>query len=92
VPAGYSRRRLVEKLDLKRGSKAYLRGAPHGYAALLGTLPPGVVVRRALRPGLDFIQGRGVRGRRGVVRAEADVPPLGPRGPWRSTGMRGGLR
>ena len=58
VPAGYSRRQLVEKLDLKPGSKAHLRGAPSGYLELLGPLPAGVVLRRTLSPrgDLDFLQ------------------------------------
>jgi hypothetical protein len=56
VPAGYSRRRLVEKLDLKPGTKAHLRGAPSGYRDLLGPLPEGVVVRSTLRTPVDFIQ------------------------------------
>jgi hypothetical protein len=56
VPAGYSRRRLVEKLDMKPGTKAHLRGAPSGYLDLLGPLPEGVVVRSTLRAPVDFIQ------------------------------------
>lgn len=58
VPPGYSRRRLVEKLDLKAGSKAHLRRAPPGYLELLAPLPEDVVLRRTLRTGagVDFIQ------------------------------------
>ncbi len=56
VPAGYSRRRLVEKLDMKPGTRAHLRGAPSGYLDLLGPLPEGVVVRSTLRTPVDFIQ------------------------------------
>lgn len=56
MPAGYSRRRLVEKLDLEPGSKAHLRSAPPGYLELLGPLPDGVELRRALRTRVDFIQ------------------------------------
>jgi hypothetical protein len=56
VPAGYSRRRLVEKLDLKPGSKAHLRGAPAGYLETLAPLPDGVVMRATLRSPVDFIQ------------------------------------
>jgi hypothetical protein len=56
VPAGYSRRRLVEKLDLKPGSKAHLRGAPPGYLELLAPLPDGVVLRPSLRAPVEFIQ------------------------------------
>ena len=56
MPAGYSRRRLVEKLDLEPGSKAHLRGAPDGYLEILGPLPDGVVLRSTLRSPLDFIQ------------------------------------
>jgi hypothetical protein len=56
VPAGYSRRRLVEKLDLKPGSRAHLRGAPPDYMELLGDLPEGVELRRTLRSPVNFIQ------------------------------------
>jgi len=56
VPAGYSRRRLVEKLDLKPGSTAHLRGAPPGYLESLGALPDGVVLRSSLRTPVQFIQ------------------------------------
>ena len=56
VPAGYSRRRLVDKLDMKPGTKAHLRGAPAGYLDLLGPLPDGVVVRSTLRTPVEFIQ------------------------------------
>jgi hypothetical protein len=56
VPAGYSRRRLVEKLDLKPGSKAHLRGAPAGYLDSLSPLPDGVLLRSTLRAPVDFIQ------------------------------------
>lgn len=56
MPAGYSRRRLVEKLDLKPGSKAHLRGAPDGYLDTLRPLPDGVVMRSTLRAPVDFIQ------------------------------------
>jgi hypothetical protein len=56
VPAGYSRRRLVDKLDLKPGSKAHLRGAPSGYVDSLQPLPDGVMLRSTLRAPVDFIQ------------------------------------
>ena len=56
MPAGYSRRRLVEKLDLKPGTRAHLRGAPADYLDLLGPLPEGVVLRSTLRTPVDFIQ------------------------------------
>jgi hypothetical protein len=56
VPAGYSRRRLVDKLDVKPGSRAHFRGAPAGYLDLLAPLPDGVVVRSSLRAPVDFIQ------------------------------------
>jgi hypothetical protein len=58
VPAGYSRRRLVEKLDLKPGTKAHWRGAPTGYLAQLELLPDGVVMRSTLRSPVDFILER----------------------------------
>ena len=56
MPAGYSRRRLVEKLDVKPGTKAHLRGAPSGYLDQLAPIPDGVVMRSTLRTPVDFIQ------------------------------------
>jgi hypothetical protein len=72
VPAGYSRRRLVEKLDLKPGTKAHLRGAPSGYLEQLQPLPDGVTVRPTLRAPVDFIQAFFDSERR----LERDLPTL----------------
>jgi hypothetical protein len=47
---------LVEKLDMKPGTRAHLRGAPAGYLERLAPLPDRVVVRRSLRGPMDFIQ------------------------------------
>jgi hypothetical protein len=72
VPAGYSRRRLVEKLDMKPGTKAHLRGAPTGYLERLEPLPDGVVLRPTLRAPVDFIQAFFDSERR----LERDLPAL----------------
>jgi hypothetical protein len=72
VPAGYSRRRLVEKLDLKPGTKAHLRGAPSGYREQLEPLPDGVVMRATLRAPVDFIHAFFDSERR----LERDLPAL----------------
>ena len=72
MPAGYSRRRLVEKLDVKPGTKAHLRGAPSGYLDQLAPLPDGVVMRSTLRTPVDFIQAFFDSERR----LERDLPAL----------------
>jgi hypothetical protein len=54
--AGYSGRSLVEKLGVKPDQRLALLSAPPGYERLLGPLPDGVVVQRALRGRFDFIQ------------------------------------
>lgn len=53
--AGYSRRSLVEKLGIKPGKSVLILDAPDGYDTVLGPLPDGVEVKRALRGELDFI-------------------------------------
>jgi hypothetical protein len=56
MPAGYSGRSLVDKLGIRPAMRVALLGAPPGYDATLGELPPGVVVRRAARGALDCVQ------------------------------------
>lgn len=46
--AGYSGTPLVRKLGIKPGAELALIGAPDGFDATLGELPPGVRVRRRL--------------------------------------------
>jgi hypothetical protein len=48
VPAGYSGTPLVRKLGIKPETRLALIGAPDGFDATLGELPPGVDVRRRL--------------------------------------------
>ena len=54
--AGYSSRSLVDKLGIKPGTRIAILGAPRGYRATLGKLPPGVTVAAAARGALPFIQ------------------------------------
>lgn len=53
--AGYSGKPLVAKLGIKPGASVLILDAPKGYAKTLGPLPPGVVVAKAPRDGLDFV-------------------------------------
>jgi Protein of unknown function (DUF3052) len=46
--AGYSGTPLVRKLGIKPDARLGLIGAPEGFDATLGELPPGVCVRRRL--------------------------------------------
>jgi hypothetical protein len=46
--AGYSGTPLVRKLGIKPDARLGLMSAPAGFDAMLGELPPGVVVRRRL--------------------------------------------
>ncbi|MBV9804171.1 MAG: hypothetical protein JO130_13310, partial [Solirubrobacterales bacterium] len=46
--AGYSGTPLVRKLGIKPDARLLLIGAPAGFDATLGELPPGVRVRRRL--------------------------------------------
>lgn len=48
TPAGYSGTPLVRKLGIKPDARLGLIGAPEGFDATLGELPPGVRVRRRL--------------------------------------------
>jgi hypothetical protein len=53
--AGYSHRSLVEKLGIKAGMRVALIGAPPAFRSLLGELPDGVAIVRAVRGPLPFI-------------------------------------
>ncbi|HEY6349952.1 MAG TPA: DUF3052 domain-containing protein [Candidatus Angelobacter sp.] len=54
--AGYSKRSLVEKLGIRSGHKVYLGNSPPGYLAVLGAPPDKVVLVKALKGPVDFIQ------------------------------------
>lgn len=55
VPAGYSGTPLPQKLGIKPDSRLALVGAPAGFHATLGELPPGVAVRRRAQGPCDVI-------------------------------------
>ncbi len=48
--AGYSGTPLPQKLGIREGSRVGYRGAPKGFAATLGPLPPGARLAPS-RPG-----------------------------------------
>ena len=56
MPAGYSRKSLVEKLGIKEGFAISIIGAPEDYPATLGKLPSGVKQSKKLEGPLDFVQ------------------------------------
>ena len=56
MPAGYSRRSLVDKLGIKPHSRAAILYSPTGYDDTLGPLPAGVTLLRRAVSALDFIQ------------------------------------
>jgi hypothetical protein len=53
--AGYSGTPLVRKLGVTDGARVAWLGAPDGFDALVGELPPGVTVLRSLRAPLDLL-------------------------------------
>jgi hypothetical protein len=55
VTAGYSKRRLVDKLGIKPGTRVIVLGAPAGYSSLLGKLPPGATLQARLPLASAFI-------------------------------------
>ncbi len=55
MTAGYSGTPLPQKLGIKGGSACAFLGAPEGFAATLGALPPDVEIRRTARGPLDVI-------------------------------------
>ena len=56
MPAGYSKRALVDKLGIKSNSRVSLVHAPRDYDVTLGQLPEGVDLQAKPIPDLDFIQ------------------------------------
>jgi hypothetical protein len=56
MPAGYSKRPLVEKLGVKPGMTFVVLGAPAGYDKTLDELPHGARLQARLRGPLKFIQ------------------------------------
>jgi hypothetical protein len=70
--AGYSQRRLSDKLGIKPGTRVVALGAPPTYLALLGRLPDGVTLHSRLSKQTQFIH-RFVR-RQDELRA--DLPRL----------------
>ncbi len=56
MPAGYSKRSLVEKLGIKDGFAISIIGAPKDYAVTLGKLPSVVKQSKKLKGPLDFLQ------------------------------------
>jgi hypothetical protein len=55
MTAGYSGKRLIEKLGLKPGASALIVKAPNDYIKLLGRLPDDVTLRRRGAGPFDFI-------------------------------------
>jgi hypothetical protein len=55
VSAGYSGTPLPAKLGVKAGQRIAWLSAPRHFDALVGDLPGGVTVLRALRPPLDLL-------------------------------------
>src|SRR5262249_46075811 len=56
VPAGYSKRSLVDKLGIKPGARVALIHAPKAYDAPLGPLPAGTRALTRTGNDMDFIQ------------------------------------
>lgn len=56
MPAGYSKRTLVDKLGVKKGARVHIANPPAGYARTLGALPGGAVAVAQLSVPCDFIQ------------------------------------
>ena|SRR5437879_5336981 len=56
MPAGYSKRPLIDKLGIKSGFNVAILNAPSNYKDTLGPLPPKVAMKKQLTKDLDFIQ------------------------------------
>ena len=56
MPAGYSKKSLVEKLGIKEGFAISIIGAPENYAGTLGKLPSRITQSNKIKGPLDFIQ------------------------------------
>jgi len=74
--AGYSGTPLPRKLGIKEGTRVALIGAPPGFEAVLGALPPGAVARRGLR-GAAALTLWFVRSRVELARGIAAMVPRG---------------
>jgi hypothetical protein len=72
MPAGYSKRSLVDKLGIKPGFVVAILGEPRGYRGTLGPLPDGAIEKPAGRSACDFIHVF-ARDRKGL---ERDFPAL----------------
>jgi hypothetical protein len=55
MPAGYSKRSLVQKLGIKPHSRVAILHAPDAFSATLGPLPEGVRPLRNLAKDLDLL-------------------------------------
>jgi hypothetical protein len=55
MPAGYSKRPLVDKLGIKPNSRVAIMNAPVGYDATLGPLPAGVTALAKPSKDMDFV-------------------------------------
>jgi hypothetical protein len=55
MPAGYSKKSLVEKLGIKEGAKVAILNPPKDYRATLGPLPKGVAPTGKMPARADFI-------------------------------------
>jgi hypothetical protein len=55
MPAGYSKRPLLEKLGIKAGFRMIILNPPSNYDSTLGELPPDTKRAKTLRGPLDFI-------------------------------------
>jgi len=95
--AGYSGTPLPKKLGIKPGSLVALLGAPEGFEKILGTLPPGAVLRRDARRKanvlLVFVRSRADLARRlgGASRAMADPGALWIVWPKKASGIASDL-
>src|SRR5262245_26580336 len=56
MPAGYSKRSLVDKLGIKANSRTVILNPPEDYDATLGPLPAGVTRLAKPTSEIDFIQ------------------------------------
>ena len=54
--AGYSKRKLVQKLGIKAGARMILLNPPHDYDQILTPLPDHVIVMKKVVGLFDFIQ------------------------------------
>lgn len=53
--SGYSAKPVVEKLGIKPGFRIFSAGAPAAYAEIVGPLPDGVTMVRAVKSPLDMV-------------------------------------